>query len=94
MLFLSNTQRHQTRCVVQHLKNIENEKIFRILLLIFITISCKRQSNSNTEKNEGRPCQDCKVVLDFNLLNPKPKSTDTLPGFENNEPKIKTTGIA
>jgi protocatechuate 3,4-dioxygenase beta subunit len=63
-----------------------------IILLIFTIVSCKGQSNSNAEKNAGGPCQDCEAVLDFNVLNPKPKATDTLPGFENNEPKIKITG--
>jgi protocatechuate 3,4-dioxygenase beta subunit len=67
-------------------------KYLGIILLIFTTISCKGQSNSNAEKNVGGPCQDCKAVLDFNVLNPKPKATDTLPGFENNEPKIKIIG--
>ena len=63
-----------------------------IVILIFSTISCKGQSNSNTEKNVGGPCQDCEAVLDFKLLNPEPKATDTLPKFENNEPKVKITG--
>ena len=68
------------------------KKYLGIILLIFVTISCKGQSNANIEKNVGGPCQDCEAVLDFNILNIKPKATDTLPGFENNEPKIKITG--
>lgn len=60
--------------------------------MIFSTISCKGQSNSNAEKNVGGPCQDCEAVLDFKLLNPEPKATDTLPSFIINEPKIKITG--
>lgn len=68
------------------------KKYLGIILLTFITISCNGQSNANTEKNVGGPCQDCEAVLDFNLLNIKPKATDTLPGFENNKPKIKITG--
>ena len=63
-----------------------------IILLIFTTISCKGQSNTNTEKNVGGPCQDCEAVLDFKLLNPEPKAIDTLPSFEKTEPKIKITG--
>ena len=30
--------------------------------------------------------------MDFKILNPKPKATDTLPSFENNKPKIRITG--
>ncbi|WP_400080300.1 intradiol ring-cleavage dioxygenase [Winogradskyella sp. R77965] len=63
-----------------------------ILLLTLFISSCKGQSNSNAEKNVGGPCQDCEALLDFKLLNPLPKATDTLPSFEKNEPKIKITG--
>ncbi|TYA92335.1 peptidase associated/transthyretin-like domain-containing protein [Seonamhaeicola marinus] len=70
------------------------KKSLGILLLTLFAFSCKGQSNSDVERNVGGPCQDCKAVLDFKELNIKPKSTDTLPGFENNEPKIKITGTA
>ena len=68
------------------------KKYLVIVLLASITFSCKGQSKSITEKNIGGPCQDCEAVLDFKLLNPEPKTIDTLPGFDNNEPKIKITG--
>ncbi|WKK82505.2 intradiol ring-cleavage dioxygenase [Marivirga arenosa] len=68
------------------------KKYFGIVLLISITFSCQGQSNSNVERNVGGPCQDCESVLDFQRLNIQPKSTDTLPGFDNNEPKLKITG--
>jgi protocatechuate 3,4-dioxygenase beta subunit len=67
-------------------------KYLGIILLTFIAISCKGQSNSNAERNVGGPCQDCEAVLDFKMFNIKPRATDTLPGFENNEPKVKITG--
>ncbi len=63
-----------------------------IILLTLICISCKGQSESNIEKNVGGPCQDCEALLDFKLLNIKPKAIDTLPGFRSNEPKLKITG--
>ena len=63
-----------------------------IVLLTVSILSCKGQANSNIEKHVGGPCEDCEAVFDFKLLNPEPKATDTLPGFENNEPKIKITG--
>lgn len=68
------------------------KKYLGIILMILVTISCKGQSNSNVEKNVGGPCQDCEAVLDFKMLNISPKATDTIPGFEKNEPKIKITG--
>ena len=68
------------------------KKYIGIILLIFTIVSCNGQSKSYVEKNVGGPCQDCEAALDFKLLNPEPKATDTLPGFENNEPKIKITG--
>jgi len=68
------------------------KKYLRIILFTFIAISCKGQSNSNVERNVGGPCQDCEAVLDFKMLNITPKATDTLPGFEKNEPKVKITG--
>ena len=68
------------------------KKNLGILLLTFFVFSCRGQSNSNVERKVGGPCQDCEAVLDYKTLNIKPKSTDTLPGFESNEPKVKITG--
>lgn len=68
------------------------KKYFEILLLTLFVFSCKGQSNSNVERNVGGPCQDCEAVLDFKALTIPPKSTDTLPGYENNEPKVKISG--
>ncbi len=63
-----------------------------LLLLTLVTVSCKGQSDTKTERNVGGPCQDCDAVLDFKILNITPKQTDTLTGFNENEPKIKITG--
>lgn len=73
-------------------KTSRMKKYLGIILIILITISCKGQSKSDAEKNVGGPCQDCEALLDFRELNINPKATDTLPGFENNEPKVKITG--
>lgn len=67
-------------------------KYFTIILLTLFVTSCKGQSNSKNEKNVGGPCEDCEATLDYKLLNITPKSTDTLPGFQENKPKIKITG--
>ncbi|WMX17012.1 intradiol ring-cleavage dioxygenase [Aureispira sp. CCB-E] len=63
-----------------------------IILLAFINLLCKGQPDSKAERNVGGPCQDCVALLDFRLLTPNPKSVDSLPGFEENEPQIKITG--
>ncbi|WP_052599650.1 intradiol ring-cleavage dioxygenase [Aureispira sp. CCB-QB1] len=63
-----------------------------IILLAFINLLCKGQPDSKAERNVGGTCQDCVALLDFRLLTPNPKSVDSLPGFEENEPQIKITG--
>ncbi|MGB0524872.1 MAG: intradiol ring-cleavage dioxygenase [Flammeovirgaceae bacterium] len=65
-----------------------------IFFTILIFISCRSQSNSNTEteRDVGGPCQDCEALLDYKMLSITPESIDTLPGFRDNEPKIKITG--
>ncbi|TDQ25448.1 dioxygenase family protein [Tenacibaculum caenipelagi] len=68
------------------------KKYLGILLLTFFIISCKGQSSSKIERKIGGPCQDCEALLDYKALNITPKSTDTLPGFNENNPKIKITG--
>lgn len=68
------------------------KKYLGILLMSLFIISCKGQSNSEIERTVGGPCQDCEALLDYKTYDIKPKSADTLPGFENNEPKIKISG--
>ncbi|WP_115902045.1 peptidase associated/transthyretin-like domain-containing protein [Tenacibaculum gallaicum] len=65
-----------------------------ILFLTLIVTSCKGQSQTKTERKVGGACEDCKALLDYKILNIAPKPIDTLPGFHENEPKLKITGIA
>jgi len=65
-------------------------KFFYSLILFSVLFSCVAQSKS--QKKVGGPCQDCEALLDYKLLNITPKSIDTLPGFRENEPKLKITG--
>ena len=60
--------------------------------MTLITMSCKGQSNSDEERIVGGPCEDCEAIMDYKKLNIDPNSIDTIPGFEENEPKIKITG--
>jgi len=64
------------------------------LFLMLIVTSCKGQTQTNVERNVDGGCQDCKALLDYKMLNITPKSVDTLPGFHENEPKLKITGTA
>lgn len=68
------------------------KRYFDLLFLIIITISCNGQSNTETERNVGGPCQDCAATLDYRKLKLTPNAIDTLPGFNLNEPKIKISG--
>lgn len=68
------------------------KRYIALLFLTWITTSCQGQVNTGSERNVGGPCEDCKASLDYKLLDILPKPTDTLPGFNTNEPKIKITG--
>ncbi|MEL6810163.1 MAG: intradiol ring-cleavage dioxygenase [Bacteroidota bacterium] len=68
------------------------KKYWGLLLLSFFIVSCNGQSNPEVERKVGGPCQDCTALLDYKVLGVVPKSIDTLPGFRENEPKIKITG--
>lgn len=67
-------------------------KHYLILIVVVFTISCKGQANSEKERKVGGPCEDCVALLDYKTLNIQPIAVDTLPGFVENEPKIKITG--
>ncbi|MEO1033742.1 MAG: intradiol ring-cleavage dioxygenase [Bacteroidota bacterium] len=68
------------------------KRYLTLVLISLIVVSCKGQSNSETERHVGGPCEDCEATLDYIKLNIEPKSVDTLPKFIENEPKIKLTG--
>lgn len=55
-------------------------------LLMIGTLSCKPQ----TTKNVGGPCEGCEAIFEYgsNVLT----SVDTLPEYQQNEPKLKITG--
>ena len=67
-------------------------KIFNLFFLVLTTLSCKGQTEANTERSVGGPCEDCEATLDYRILNITPSAIDTLVGFLNTEPKIKITG--
>ena len=67
--------------------NFKNRIHYLSLLLMLLTLaSCQAQSI----KNVGGPCEGCEAIFEY-----KSKvltSIDTLPGFQQNEPKLKITG--
>jgi protocatechuate 3,4-dioxygenase beta subunit len=53
--------------------------------------SCQSQNKKVTvNKIVGGPCEGCEAIYEYGDKNLT--STDTLPGFEQNEPKLKVTG--
>lgn len=63
-----------------------------IFFLALIVTSCTGQANVEPVRNVGGPCEDCEALLDYQLLQLSPNAIDTLPGFQENEPKLKITG--
>lgn len=66
-----------------------------ISMLIFLSALPLTASAQKTDVQNatlvGGPCEGCEAVLDYGSRNLMP--VDTLPGFAENEPKIKVTGI-
>ena len=66
-------------------------KFFTIISMALILNSCHSQPNKNQiNKWVGGPCEGCEAIYEYGdkILN----AIDTLPGFLENEPKIKVTG--
>lgn len=68
-----------------NLKN--NLSILLMLLMYTIYTSCKGQNL----RMVGGPCEGCEAIYEYG--NKLLTSVDTLPEFENNEPKMKVTGF-
>jgi protocatechuate 3,4-dioxygenase beta subunit len=66
-------------------------KLFKIFILLFAVTSCQSQSKKiDDNKLVGGPCEGCEAIFEYG--NKKLTATDTLPGFQNNEPKIQILG--
>jgi len=64
--------------------------IFTVLFLMSL-VSCQSQTKKvESNRHVGGPCQGCEAIFEYGkkVLT----ATDTLPDFENNEPKIKIVG--
>jgi len=65
---------------------------FGLLVLMLLLNSCNGQSSKNENKIVGGPCQDCEAALDYKLLHYDLKSLDTIPGYNEHQPKLKISG--
>ncbi|MEL6847881.1 MAG: intradiol ring-cleavage dioxygenase [Bacteroidota bacterium] len=63
-----------------------------LLMLGLLLPSCNGQTTQNEDKLVGGPCEDCEAALDYRLINPTPKSVDSLPGYADHHPKLKISG--
>ncbi len=61
-------------------------------LIMYLAIACRSQVGADKERVVGGPCGDCEALMDYQLVADKLTSTDTLPGFAENEPKVRVTG--
>ena len=70
---------------------MNRRKVLPLLLMLFIfsNYTFAQDGTRENAKLVGGPCQGCEAVLDFGQ---KPSPVDTLPEFEQTEPKIKVTG--
>jgi protocatechuate 3,4-dioxygenase beta subunit len=61
-----------------------------ISLLIFLATACQSQTKSTPKAIIGGPCEGCEAIYEYGdkIL----MSVDTLPGFHENEPKLKIQG--
>ena len=64
----------------------------RLFLIAFLVFALHYNSACSQTRHVGGPCEDCEALLNYKMLNIIPKSIDTMPGFRENEPKIKITG--
>jgi len=66
-------------------------KLINILILLLIVSSCQSQTKkANLNKIVGGPCEGCEAIFEYD--NKELFATDTLPDFEQTEPKLKLTG--
>jgi protocatechuate 3,4-dioxygenase beta subunit len=60
------------------------------LLVLWLCTSCNAQTKKTTTQLVGGGCEGCEAIFEYR--NKKLTSIDTLPKFQNNEPKLKITG--
>ncbi len=61
------------------------------IILILLPFSCNGQNDGAITKSIGGPCEGCEALLEYGDRKLSP--VDTLPLFEETEPKLKISGI-
>jgi len=64
--------------------------LYMFSLLVAIT-ACQSQSKQNASGKVGGPCEGCEAIHEYG--DRKLNAVDTLPKFEETEPKLRLTGI-
>tara|TARA_R110002073_G_scaffold72537_1_gene177811 strand:+ start:854525 stop:855223 length:699 start_codon:yes stop_codon:yes gene_type:complete len=86
-LTLSHSNYYQT--IVCNLEKMK-KAIFLLIILASLT-SCQSQTKkAQSNRHVGGPCEGCEAIFEYG--DKKLTSSDTLPDFQQNEPKIKIEG--
>ena len=65
--------------------------IIMVPVVLMTVLSCQSQTKKgDAKKLVGGPCQGCEAVFEYD--DKKLSTIDTLPGFQENEPKLKISG--
>jgi protocatechuate 3,4-dioxygenase beta subunit len=67
------------------------KKIIYVSILTMVVSSCKSQIESNPNQIVGGGCEGCEAIFEYG--NKHLSSSDTIPKFQETEPKLKISGI-
>lgn len=67
------------------------KNILCILPFLLVVVACQSQSKQKASGKVGGPCEGCEAALEYGSR--ELNAVDTLPKFEETEPKLKLTGI-
>ncbi|WP_445908614.1 dioxygenase family protein [Yeosuana sp.] len=71
--------------------SVKIEKIrLTLLLALWVCTSCNAQTKNSTTKLIGGGCEGCEAIYEYG--DKKLTTIDTLPEFQNNEPKLRIKG--
>lgn len=67
-------------------------KAFQVIVVIFFLVlsACNSQTNKKLNLVVGGGCEGCEAIYEYGNI--KLNTIDTLPGFQETEPKLKITG--
>lgn len=76
----------------RHIMNICKHETFRLslFLVLWVCASCNSQTKHALNRHVGGNCEGCEAIYEYGTKKLSP--IDTLPRYENNEPKLKISG--